>query len=280
MSTFRSFVAAAACTLMIAGAAGTAHAGRGGSAARIRNAIATGSSDAIIAEIERAERLVCSACVEPVEGLLDDERYEVREVAAWWMARRPMLKVELTERSITDLAGSDAKHVRNAADILGTFRHPQAIPALNAAAARSDLTVEARVHIVKALGTIGDASGNAGIEVGLADQDATVRSAAIDAWLAIRHQQGAAPLVPLIGDSDAGVRARAAAVAGSMREASARAALETRLSSDPDPMVRRNAAWSLGRLGDAASRSALQAASRDPSSLVRNTAKVSLSLLR
>ncbi|HVK73842.1 MAG TPA: HEAT repeat domain-containing protein [Kofleriaceae bacterium] len=258
----------------------TAHAGRGGSAARIQNAVQTGSVDAIIAELERSERLICDACTPSVLDLLDHERYELREAAAWWIARRPALKAQLTERSLADLAGGDARLARNAADVLGTFRHPQAIDALAAAATRTSLGAEARMAAVRALGTIGHLRAKAALTAAMGDADATVRLAAVDAWAKLRHQDGAAPAVALIGDGDAAVRARAAAVVGRYREAGGRAALEAALTGDADPNVRRNAAWALGQLGDAASRPALTAATADASSLVRATAKAALAGLR
>lgn len=259
---------------------GTAVAGRGGSAAKIQNAINTTSTDAIVAELERAERLICDACIAPVMELLDDDRYEVREAAAWWFARRPMMKVTLTDRSVDDLAGSDSRLARNAADILGTFRHPIAIPALSAAVTRTDLSAEARQHIVRALGTIGHRDANVAIEEAMADGDAAVRAEALLAWAAIRNQVGAAPAVALVSDEDALVRSKAAAVVGELREASARTALEAQLASDESAVVRRNAAWALGRIGDPASRDVLEAATDDPSSLVRMTAQSAIYKLR
>jgi HEAT repeat protein len=260
----------------ITGFAATASAGRGGSYAHIENAISTGGSDAIIAELERAERLPCDACIAPVLGLLDDDRYEVREAAAWWFARRPVMKVALRDQATSDIQGNDSRVARNAADILGTFREPTAIPVLAAAVSRTDLSAEARQHAVRALGTIGNLQGDAGIETAFGDSDASVRFEALDAWLNIRGQHGAAAAVDLIGDSDASVRAKAAAVIGDKREASARVALEAQLATDSDPAVRRNAAWALGRIGDQASRPALEAAANDPSSLVRMTAKAAI----
>ncbi len=257
-----------------------AHAGRGGSAPRIENAIRTGSVDAIIAELERAERLICDACTPIVSELLDHDRYELREAAAWWFARRPVLKSELTARSIADLQGSDTRLARNAADVLGTFRHPQAIAALAAAVTRSALGPEARAAAARALGTIGNPRGTAALTAAMADGDASVRLAAAGAWAKVRTQRGAAPVVALLADADAEVRARAAGVVGALREPSARAALETALAADADPNVRRNAAWALGRLGDTASRAALTAATADPSSLVRATAKAAIVELR
>jgi HEAT repeat protein len=262
------------------GAAGAAEAGRGGSAARIQNAINTSSTDAIVAELERAERLICDACLVPVMELLDDDRYEVREAAAWWFARRPVMKAALTERSIADLGGTDARLARNAADVLGTFRHPQAIDALAAAAVRADLSAEARRHAVRALGTIGHDAANPALAAAMSDRDADVRLEALEAWIGIRRQVGAASAVALLDDGDPRVRARAAAVTGVVREVAARAALESRLGTDDDAVVRRNAAWALGELGAAGSRAALEAAVDDRSPLVRMTARAAIGKLR
>jgi HEAT repeat protein len=270
-------LAVAVATVLIGG---VADAGRGGSAARIRNAIQTTSTDAIIAELERAERLICDACTAPVLDLLDDERAEVREVAAWWFARRPVMKAMLTERSIADLAGSDARLARNAADVLGTFRHPIAIEALAAAARRADLAAEARRHAVRALGTIGHRDANEALARAMADADPGVRREALEAWAAIRGQAGAEPAVARVTDPDASVRALAAAVIGEVRDPAGRAALEAQLATEADPVVRRNAAWALGRIGDRTSRPALEAAADDASPLVRMTARAALRQLR
>jgi HEAT repeat protein len=266
--------------VIVALAAGTADAGRGGSGGRIRNAVQSGSVDAIIAEIERTERLVCGDCIDIVTDLLDHDRYEVREVAAWWFAKRPALAADMKARSLADLRDADARVVRNAADFLGTLRHRDAVSALGAAAARPDLAPEARRHVVRALGTIAHASANPALTAAMRDSDATVRWAALEGWLAVLGQRGATPAVALVSDGDAAVRAKAAAVIGNLREAGGRAALEAAVTGDSDAVVRRNAAWALGRIGDRASRAALEAASSDASPLVRTTARAALQSLR
>lgn len=268
-----------ACALVM-GAAPWATAGRGGSNSRIQNAVNSGSSAAIIAEIERAERLVCGGCIDTVMALLDDDRYEVREVAAWWFARRPAQKKEIIERSLAHLAGDDSIKARNAADALGAFEDPAAISALAAAAQRTELSAEARMHAVRALGDIGHGAATPALASAMQDADAGVRLAAVRAWLDIRQQAGAEPVVPLLSDGDVRVRRKAAAVVGSLRDAGARTALEDVLAGDDDPAARRNAAWALGRIGDAASRAALEAATSDPSPLVRVSARAALRNLR
>jgi hypothetical protein len=215
---FVTFVVAGALALV--GVTGTADAGRGGSAERIMNAKATGSVDAIIAEVERAERLTCDRCVPVVMDLLDDDRYEVREVAGWWFARRAKLKVELAARATTDLAGSDSRLARNGADLLGAFMHPGAVSALTAAAGRTSLSADARLAAVRALGMIGHPAGRAGVTTGLGDADASVRLTALDAWPRLRDVSDAAPVVALLTDADARVRAAAAGVIGGERDRS------------------------------------------------------------
>ncbi len=79
MKNISTKIAAVAFVLL---AATPAMAGKGGSAERIRDAVSSTSVDAITAEIERAESLMCPDCVPIVTNLLEDNRYEVREVAA------------------------------------------------------------------------------------------------------------------------------------------------------------------------------------------------------
>src|ERR1043165_4703318 len=81
----------------------SAFAGKGGSAAAMQSAVASRSVDAIIAEVERAESLVCDECIQIVTGLTEDPRFAVREVAAWWFARRPALKDMLLTQFVADL---------------------------------------------------------------------------------------------------------------------------------------------------------------------------------
>ena len=68
-----------------------AFAGKGGSAAAIQAAVASHSVDAIVAEVERSESLICGECLDSLTALTEDSRFAVREVAAWWFARRPAL---------------------------------------------------------------------------------------------------------------------------------------------------------------------------------------------
>ena len=274
-----TFAAVATLVLGVCAASAPAHAGKGGSADRIRQAIASSSVDAIIAEVERAEALACGECVQLVTNLTEDARYEVREVAAWWFAKRPAMKKMLAEQFEADLVSGSSLEARNAADFLGATITYTALPTLRAAI-RRDVAPEAKLAMVRAVGRLGHTDGNAVLTAAMADADASVRASSVRVWRDLRDQTETAPVVALLADRDAAVRAEAATVAGAMNALAGRAALETIATSDPSPTARRNAAWALGKLGQAASRAALTTATNDASGLVRMTARAALSQLR
>lgn len=276
MLNFRKQLFAVAFTVLALG--GIAQAGRGGSASRIRNAVQTGSVDAIIAEVERAEHLVCQDCGDVMMALLDDSRYEVRQVAAWWWAKRPTHKEVITAQMTADLTSTDSVVVRNAADYLGTVKAHASLDELQTALG-SGVDTDARRHIIRAAGRMGNRAGNAILVTGMADADASVRREAVDWYRDMLKQTDATPVIPLLGDSDATVRAHAATTIGGLKGAAARATLEDLVINDPDASVRRNAAWALGEIGDPASRDVLRQAKSDPSGLVRRTANGALSRL-
>jgi HEAT repeat protein len=277
----RTLLAALAMTLTLASFASPAQAGRGSSYSRVMSAIRTNNADVIISELERAERLICGACVDPVMALIDHEDYRIREVAAWWFARRPAQKVELVDVATARLYADDAVLARNGADILGTFRMRTAIPALAFAASRQDLPPMARAAAIRAIGTISHPEGQPAIVAAMADQAVEVRVEAVRSYRELRGLRDGAALVALLGDANADVRREAAAAIGYFAPAAARAPLETMLASDSDELARRNAAWSLGEIGAVASRPALDAAvAKDASSLVRSVARAAISKLR
>jgi len=265
---------AAVAFLVLAPAA--AYAGKGGSAAAIQAAVTSSSTDAIIAEVERAEGLMCPDCIQTLTNLTEDSRLEVREVAAWWFAKRPALKDMLASQFASDLPQGDTVKVRNAADFLGRTKTYTALPQLRAAIHRGDLGSEAKLALVRAVGFMAHTGGNEVLITAMTDGDAHVRAAAVIAWRDMLGQKTAQPVVALLGDPDAYVRAQAAGVMGGMTEQSARGTLETLVVRDPDAAVRRNAAWALGELGNGASRGALLQATSDKSGLVRGVARAAL----
>lgn len=276
--TIKTIQIAAVAVLALAPA--SAWAGRGGSAAKIRAAVASGSVDAIVAEVERTEKLICNECVDLVTALTEDSRWEVREVAAWWFAKRVAFKDMLVPGFLDDLASGGTTKVRNAADFLGRSKTRAAIPQLIAAQRRADLGYDARYALVRAAAKLKTLEANPLLTAAMSDGDPRVRAAAVTAWRDMRGQTNAQPVLPLLGDSDAEVRGQAAVVAGAMGEQSTRVTLETLVVRDPDATVRRNAAWALGRLHNPASSGALLLASGDPSGLVRGVARAALAELR
>jgi HEAT repeat protein len=260
-------------------AASPAFAGKGGSAGLIQSAIASHSTDAIIAEVEKTEGLICEECVQLVTGLTVDSRYEVREVAAWWFAKRPILKDMLAPQFVADLGKGDTIHVRNAADFLGATKTFTSLPQLRAAIHRTDLGSDAKIALVRAVAFMSHQSGNEVLTTAMLDGDPAVRAAAVTAWRDILGQANALPALPLLTDADATVRAAAVTVVGGMREVGGRSTLETLVTSDGDPIVRRNAAWALAQIGDPASRGALTLASGDKNGLVASVARAALASL-
>jgi HEAT repeat protein len=262
-------------------AAGTAVAGRGSSPQAVRTAIASGSVDAIQAELERAERLVCVSCVDMVKPLIDNQDQRIRQVAAWWLARRGVarqVRVEMLNR----LAQPDSVAARNAADVLGEFHYVSSIPALSAALANPVYTGEARAAMARALGRISRPESVPALTTALAADNAQVRVAALRALQSIAGLRDGRAVAPLLSDADVSVRAEAATTVGMFRDKSGTAALVTALQNDQSVTVRKRAAWALGAMGASSAEAgpALQnAAANDASPLVRSLAGAALTKL-
>jgi hypothetical protein len=260
---------------------GPAVAGQGSSPQAIVTAIASGSSDAIKAELERAEHLVCAACVDYVVPLLDSSDAGIREVAAWWLIRRGASRGVFGDM-LTRLGEPSALRARNAADALGAFQLPQAIPALGAALSNPIFTAEARVAMAAALGKIHRAAAAAPLESALADPLPEVRAAALAALRRVDGFSDGGIALPLLADADESVRVQAIFTVAERRTADAAPALVQLLQGDPSPSVRRRAAWALGQIHAAASIAAQPlglAAASDASPFVRSLARASLTAL-
>ena len=269
-------------------AAGTAQAGHNGSPALIKGAIASNSVDAIEAELERSEYLVCAACSDLVVPLVDHLDYRVRKVAAWWIARRAINK-QVYVSMLNRLSQPDSFQARNAADVLGELGYAGAVPALSAAMTNPVYTGEARGAMARALGSIGRADAVPALVGALSAPEPEVKAGALVALRQIQGFRQAEAAAPLLNDADEQVRAEAALTLGSVlrtgktgvQPAGVSELLAT-LASDPSADVRKKAAWSLGEMGAPASQAAagLQAAANaDASPAVRSLAYVAISKL-
>jgi HEAT repeat protein len=262
-------------------AAGTAVAGRGSSPAAISRAIASGSSDAIKAELERAEHLVCFSCIDMVRTLIDNQDQGIRQVAAWWLARRTAAGTVRVDM-LTRLSQPDSIAARNAADVLGEFHYVSSIPALSAALTNPVYSGEARAHMASALGRINRPAVVAPLTAALGDGDTQVKVAAMKALQSIAGLRDGSAVSPLLGDGNLGVRAEAATTLGMFHDANSTGALVTALQNDASPIVRKNAAWALGEVHASATVAgpALQnAAANDASPFVRSLATAALTRL-
>jgi HEAT repeat protein len=267
--------------LAVGALSGTALAGRGGSPQAIRTAIAADSVDAIQAELERAEHLVCAGCTDMVLPLVDHLNYRVRQAAAWWLARRGTSR-QVFVAMLTRLSQPDSLAARNAADVLGEFHAASAIPALSAALTNPIYSGEARAAMAHALGQIGTHEAAAPLTQALTDDSPLVKAASLQALRDVEGFHDGMVAVPLVSDADAVVRGEAATTIGVMRTQAAASALVKALASDPEVLVRKKAAWSLGNIGAPTSVAgpALQtAATSDPNPFVRSLAQVAISKL-
>jgi HEAT repeat protein len=262
----------------------TAQAGRGGSYGNIKSAINSGSVDAIVGEIERAEHLVCLSCVDIVRPLIDHPSEKVRDVAAWWLVKRGVMLELRDEMTARLTVGQDPIAARNAADVLAGFRDPAGLPALASYLAKP-LDEESARHAARAIGVIGHPQGLPALKVGMQSTMAGVRVASLQAVRNLRAPVGQrAPIsadvvTPMLADPDPAVRREAAYTLGWLRDKSAVAQLAPMVTGDASAIVRKAAAWALGRIGvagDSTATAALTAALNDADPLVRSIARGAL----
>jgi HEAT repeat protein len=267
---------------------GVARAGHNGSPALIKSAIDSNSVDAIAAELERSEYLVCGACSDMVMPLVDNLDYRVRKVAAWWIARRGISR-QVYVAMLGRLSQPDSVLARNAADVIGELGYTSAIPALSAALSNPIYSAEARAAMARALGSLGQPEATPALLDALGSADPAVKAAALGALRQIQGFRQGGVAAPLLGDADEQVRAEAALTLGAVlrtgktgaQSAGVESLLAT-LANDPSANVRKKAAWSLGEMGAPASLAAagLQAAvSSDANPAVRSLAQAAISKL-
>jgi HEAT repeat protein len=266
-----------------------ASAGKGGSPEAIRSAIQSGSIDAISAELERAERLVCGGCIAMIKPLVDHQDARVRRVATWWLARHGM-QSDLYVQSALRLAQPDSTLARNAADVLGSLRTEKAVAPLGAGLNNPIFNAEARATMALALGRIGEASAIPALKQAMKANEAPVRAAALEGLRALRGPLDPTPAATLLTDADATVRIEAIYTVGAARTrvmelpqgTEIARGLVLLLKSDANSDVRKKAAWALGEIGAPASVAGAQLSSSaryDAEPAVRSLAQAALSRL-
>lgn len=259
-------------------------AGRGGSQAAIEQAAASGSVDAVLAELERAEFLMCLGCIDSVMKLTDNPSARVREAAGWWLTKRGARDVVKADM-IARFTEQDPVAARNAADVLRGMRDPSTLTALGAYLA-APLDEESGKAAALAIGSIGEPSGLALLATGLKSSLAGVRSQSAASLRDLRAPVGQkvvstadATLTSLFADADATVRAQAAYTAGHWKDRGAVTPLVQLVAGDATPQVRKAAAWALGEIGDGTARAALAGAQGDADPMVRSVATGALGRL-
>jgi HEAT repeat protein len=263
---------------------GVAQAGRGASTPGLKSAVLSGSEDAIVSEIERAEWLACTSCIAPIRALVDSDSQKVRDAAGWWLGKRGV-RDEVIATMTARFSAQDPIAARNAADVLRAMRDYNTLPAL-AAYVQHPLDEESGAAAVRAIAAIGHPSSVGVLTGAFGSSLAGVRAAAAAAVRDLRAPIGkktatdAQPLLPLLADANEGVRREAAMSAGFLQDRAAVSALAGLVASDSSAKVRKAAAWALGEIGDGAGVAALTTAQNDADALVRSVATGALHRLK
>jgi HEAT repeat protein len=228
--------------------------------AGIRSASPTG----LTALLEYGERVECMECIPLLQKkLLDSDKPQVREMAAWWLRKRPFgyARAAVKMREVAMQDGDPVRRAR-AAEALGEFMDVRGLPALEHAATLDD-SADVRLSAVRALGRLNARSGHPALVAAFEDEDAKVRRAALDQVTKLVFFADRDAVVARLADENAEVRLRAAQLVGELRAQAGRDGLIELLGSDEHAGVRKAAAWALGRVGGSDARAALQSAKDD-----------------
>jgi HEAT repeat protein len=227
----------------------------------------------IASMLEYGERVECTACIPLLEHrILEDSDPTVRELAAWWLRRRPLGFGAVMHDMSTVLANPSETATRRerAAAAIGEFMDPHGVDHLGQAI-MTDTAANVRAAAVRGIARINASTGLRFISMALADSDPSVQLAAVTSILRVNFFSDSAAVLPLLASSDAGLRRHAASVVGSLRASEAVPVLSAMLTGDTDRGARQSAAWALGQIGGADALAALTAAaSTEHESLVRD----------
>lgn len=244
---------------------------------QILDVLQRAAPDEVYATLEYAENVECQRCIPAVERSLYSTSPRIREIAAWWLRRRIFGFPIVFARTVRTLRDASASVERRtyAAEALGEFMDPNAVPVLSEAFSSGDATV--RAAVVRSLGRMNQLAGHETIVRALSDSDATVRRDALSAIPLLSFFARSDAFLPLIADPDAVVRKRATLLLAEYGVEEAVDPLITTLQTDASRDVRQAAAYALGRLGGAGAREALrQAQTSEADSLVRDAIEVAL----
>jgi len=240
----------------------------------IKNAAMYGAPIAVWEALEHGERVECLDCISYVEPLLFNKDARIREIAAWWIRRRPFGYAEIAIRVRKTIAeDADPDRRAAAANALGEFLDGGATKLLVKAA--GDTSPAVRVAVMGAIRRLNDAEGVPAISALLSDGDVNVRIAALEAAIHVGGFNDSGKVATLLSDPDAIVRTKASNALGQFKARGSVAGLAAMAATDADEEVRIAAVNSLGELGDAAGRSAVEAALKnDASSRVKDAARI------
>lgn len=256
-----------------------AFAGRGSSNGALQEAIASNSPDAIVSEVERAEKLACLSCIETVMPLLDHPDARVRDAAAWWLGKRGV-RDQVRDAAFARLQGRDATLARHGAETLGRLRSTDAVPAL-ARYLANPLDEPSAMAAARALGRIGHASAIPALKAAVVGAKwYETRASALVALREVRGGTDASGILAALSDAEEEVRTEAVYTIAALGDRSGVAALMATVGKDTSAEVRKHACWALGQLGDATAMPALSQAVNDPDPLVRSMARVAISRIQ
>ncbi|NOY90894.1 MAG: HEAT repeat domain-containing protein [Deltaproteobacteria bacterium] len=194
------------------------------SEAELMDVIRSGAPSRLMGLLEHGEMVECNACVPLLEAkLLESGNAGVRELAAWWLRRRPFAVGAIMNRMRLTLEGdADPTRRSRAAEALGELMDAHSLVPLRRAVegdadGAADTSAMVRASAVLALGRLNHPAGNAVIAYAIEDTDVSVRRAALSVVLIVNFYREYDALVSALGDADPVVRRRAAQLVGEFR---------------------------------------------------------------
>jgi len=246
----------------------------------IKSAAVSGAPTLIWETLEHGEKVECLDCIPLVAPLLYDSRSaKNREIAAWWLRRRPLGVFgagEVYQQTLDTLATNSDPLMRSyAAAALGEFLVSPGVAAC-AQALIADGDARVRAAAASALGRLNNDGGGM-LGRAMSDADPSVRLAALGAAGIINTFSSMPNVAALTTDSVSEVRRRAIEVLDGLDAKDTVAAVAAAAQKDADAGVRAEACHALGTFGDASVQSLLTNLSQnDPDQFVRDQAQIAL----